>query len=148
MKPTRLTALAALLCAAALLDGCSSMSTRKVVDLSAFKHVYVVRGLTDDHHVDELFVHELQTLGHESSSGPLTMLPENADAILLYQDRWEWDFKSYLIELDVELRTARTDKKLADGRYYQPSPKTRSPAAVVHDLLAPLFAGPSAKDAR
>ena len=147
MKTIRLTALASFLGAAALLAGCSSLDTRKVVDLTPFKHIYVVHRLTDDHHVDEMFVQELQRLGHDASSGPLTMLPDDADAILTYQDRWEWDFKSYLIELDLELHTARTDKKLADGRYYQPSPKTKAPTEVIHDLLAPLFAGPSAKPA-
>ena len=90
MKSIRLTALAALLGAASLLASCSSLDTRKVVDLTPFKHVYVVHRLTDDHHVDEMFVHELQLLGHDASSGPLTMLPDNADAILTYQDRWEW----------------------------------------------------------
>ncbi len=125
MKPNRLNAIPALLCAVALLAGCSSLATRSVVDLSAFKHIYVVHRLTDDHRGDELFVRELKALGHEASNGPLTMLPENADAVLPYDDRWEWDFKTYLIELDINLRTARTDKKLADGRYYQPSPKTR-----------------------
>ncbi len=128
-----------LACAAALLAGCSSVSTRKVIDLAPFKHIFVVHRLTDDHHIDELFVRELQSRGHDASSGPLTMLPENADAILTYEDRWAWDFKNYLIELDIDVRTARTDKKLADGRYYQPSIKTKPPAEVIHELLASLM---------
>lgn len=123
----------------ALLAGCSSLNTRSVVDLAPFKHIYVVHRLTDDHHIDEMLVRELQQLGHEASSGPLTLLPDNADAILTYEDRWEWDFKSYLIELTVELHTARTEKKLADGRYYQPTPKTIPPPAVVRELLTSLF---------
>ena len=128
-----------LACAAALLAGCSSVSTRKVIDLAPFKHIFVVHRLTDDHHIDELFVRELQSRGHDASSGPLTMLPENADAILTYEYRWAWDFKNYLIELDIDVRTARTDKKLADGRYYQPSIKTKPPAEVIHELLASLM---------
>lgn len=122
----------------ASLTACSSVDTRTVVDLSAFKHIYVVRRLTDDRHVDEMLVRELQQLGHEASSGPLTLLPDNADAILTYQDRWEWDFKTYLIELTFEIHTARTEKKLADGRFYQPTPKAKPPAEVVHELLASL----------
>lgn len=139
MKPNRLTALLLLLSVAILLGGCSSVSTRQVIDLTPFKHVYVVHRLTDDHHLDELFVQELQRRGHEASSGPLTMMPDTTDAILTYADRWEWDFKSYLIELDLELRTARTDKKLADGRYYQPNLKTKPPAEVIHELLTSLM---------
>ena len=123
----------------AFLAGCSSVNTRAVIDLAPFQHIYVVHRLTDDHHIDELLVHELQQRGHSASSGPLTLLPENADAILTYDDRWEWDFKSYLIELTFELRTARTEKKLADGRFYQPTPKAKPPAEVVHELLGSLF---------
>jgi hypothetical protein len=130
---------APLLLLAALLAGCTTASTRKVMDLAPFKHIYVVHRLADDRHIDELFVAELKRLGHEASCGPLTLLPDHADAILTYTDRWEWDFKSYLIELSLEIRTARTEKKLADGHYYAPSPKSRPPAEIVRELLGPLF---------
>ena len=123
-----------------LFAGCSSVSSRTVTSLAPFRRIYVEHRRTDDHHIDELLVQELQRLGHDASSGPLTLLPENTDAVLTYADRWEWDFKTYLIELTVELHTARTEKKLADGRYYAPSPKSHPPAEVVHDLLASLFA--------
>jgi hypothetical protein len=123
----------------AVLAGCSSMNTRAVVDLAPFKRIYVIHRLTDDHHIDELLVRELQQLGHEASSGPRTLLPENTDAILTYEDRWEWDFKTYLIELNLELHTARTEKKLADGHYLQQTPRSKPPVEVVHDLLSSLF---------
>src|SRR5947208_2655920 len=102
-----------------MVAGCSSLNTRSVVDLAPFKRIYVLHRLNDDHHIEDMLVHELQQLGHEASSGPRTLQPENADAVLTYEDRWEWDFKTYLIELNVELHTARTEKKLADGHYLQ-----------------------------
>ena len=135
MKLLRLPAILVLL----LFADCSSLNTRTVVDLAAFKRIYVVHRLSDDHHIDELLVAELKQLGHEASSGPLTLLPENADAVLTYEDRWVWDFKTYLIELNVELHTARTEKKLADGHYYAPSPRSRPPADIVHDLIGSLL---------
>ncbi len=135
MKTLRLVLLLPLV----LLAGCATLNTRSVVALTDFKHIYVVHRLTDDHHIDELLVRELQSLGHQASAGPLTLLPDNADAVLTYADRWEWDFKTYLIELNVELRTARTDKKLADGHFLQPTPKPKPAAEVVHELLSSLF---------
>lgn len=123
----------------ALLAGCSSVSTRSVIDLAPFKHIYVVHRLADDHHVDELLVQALQRAGHEASSGPLTLLPDSADAVLTYEDRWEWDFKTYLIELSIELHTARTEKKLADGHYLQQTPRSKPPAEVVQELIASLL---------
>ena len=37
------------------------------------------------------------------------------------------------------VRTARTNKKLADGSFYQPTPNSKSPAEVVSRVLTPLF---------
>lgn len=108
--------------------------------LDQFRRVFVERQLNDNHQLDLLFVAELKRLGYESSSGPITMMPENADAVLTYDARWEWDFKTYLIELTLEVHTARTKKKLADARHYQPTIRTKEPALVIRELLAPLFA--------
>jgi len=119
--------------------GCSSVETRKVIDLAPFKRIYVVHRFGDDHRLDEALVAELRHLGREVSSGPLTMLPADADAVLTYQDHWEGDFKSHLIELNIELHTARTNKKLADGHLSQPTPKPKPPADAVRELLGPLF---------
>ena len=121
-------------------SACSSVETRKVMDLAPFKRIYVVRRFGDDHHLDEMLAGEFRRHGHVATTGPLTMLPENADAILTYADRWEWDFKNYLIEVTLELHTARTNKKLADGRYYQPTPQPRPAADVVRDLVDRLLA--------
>lgn len=126
--------------AALSLVGCASVETRKIIDLTPFKHVFVEHLLTDDKRVDETIVTELNHLGYVASSGPLTMMPDDADAVLSYEDRWEWDFRSYMIEFNVTVRTARTKKKLADGHYYQPTPNSKSPAEVVSKVLTPLFA--------
>jgi hypothetical protein len=122
-----------------LLAGCSSASTRKVIELDAFRNIYVEQRLADNNHLDQIIVAELQRLGRVASSGPRTMMPDNTDAVLTYTDRWGWDFKTYLIEMNIELHTARTRKKLADCRYYQPSLKTKSPAEVIRELLVPLL---------
>lgn len=131
-----------------LLAGCTSIETRKVVDLAPFRHIYVEHRLTDDRRLDETIVQELSRLGYVASRGPLTMLPDDADAVLTYEDRWEWDFKTYLIEFNVVLRTARTKKQLAAGRYYQPTPNSKPPAEVVGKVLTPLFAKQSPSDTK
>lgn len=125
-----------------LFTGCTSASTRQVVSLDAFRRIYVEQRQSDNNRVDLLLVAELQRLGRTASSGPMTMMPEDTDAVLTYNDRWEWDFKTYLIELTIELHTAKTRKKLADGRYHQPTLKTKPAPAVVSELLGPLF-GPA-----
>jgi hypothetical protein len=134
-RPVMIAALVAL-------AGCSTVSARKIVSLDRFHRIYVEQRLNDNHHLDEHFVSELRQLGREASSGPMTMMPENTDAVLTYDARWEWDFKNYLIELNFELHTVHPRKKLADARYYQPSIKTKAPPAVIRELLVDLFTKP------
>src|SRR5688572_14034699 len=120
--------------------GCTtSASARKVVALDRFKRIYVETRLNENHHLDQLFVTELRRLGREASSGPLTMLPPNTDAVLTYDARWEWDSKNYLIELTFELHTIHPRKKLADARYHQPTIRTKAPEDIIRELFGRLF---------
>jgi hypothetical protein len=123
-----------------ILAGCSSVSARKVIALDQFQRIYVVQRLNENHRLDEIFVAELRRLGREAASGPLTMMPEKTDAILTYDARWEWDFKSYLIELNLELHTTHAHKKLADAKCHQPTIKPRSPQDVIREMLRQLLA--------
>lgn len=128
-----------LLGAVVLLAGCSSLDTHKEPELSSIQRLYVVHRLTDNHRIDEAIVAELKSRGYDASSGPLTMLPEGIEAIITYQDRWQWDFNSYLIDLNIEVRANFTNKPLANGHYHQASALTKSPPEVVHEILDPLF---------
>lgn len=134
----------ALLLLAVFLSGCSStyIDRRPHTDFSKLKRVYVEHRLSDNHQIDQTIVTELRALGIEASAGPLTMLPDGTDAILTYQDEWAWDFKSYLIELNLQLRGAIKEQYLAAGTYRQPSPVTKTPAEVVRLILARIFKQP------
>jgi len=127
------------LTAALAVAGCASVSTRKVVELDRFQRFYVERRLNENNHLDELIAAELKRLGRDASSGPRTMMPEKTEVLVTYDSRWNWDFKTYLIELSLELHTVFPAKKLADGRYYQPSLTPKSPAEAVRSILGPLF---------
>jgi hypothetical protein len=127
--------------------GCSSVSVQKApsVDLTKFHRVFVEQRLNENNHLNEMMVDELRRLGHEASTGPMTMMPEDTDAVLSYDARWTWDFRTYLIELNLGLRTAKTGKRLAEGRYYQPSVNPRAPDVVVHGIITKMFASAGSK---
>ena len=133
-----------LLIIACLLSSCSSITTDKDprVDLTGIKTFYVVHRLTDNHHIDETIVAQLQALGREASAGPTTMMPQNVDAVVTYEDEWAWDFKSYLIHLEIEIHRAHNRQPLARGSYRQPSIITKAPTVVVQEILTPLFRHP------
>lgn len=135
---------ALLLSIAVLLSACSSIQTDQDprVDLSGIKTFYVIHRLTDNHHIDDTIVAQLQALGREASAGPMTMMPQNVDAVVTYRDEWAWDFKSYLIQLDIEIHRAHNRQPLARGSYRQPTILTKAPAVVVQDILTPLFSRP------
>ena len=123
-----------------LLAGCTTtVSARKVVALDRFQRIFVESRLNDNHHLDEQFVAELRRLGRDASSGPLTMMPERTDVVLTYDARWQWDFKTYLIELNFELHTVHPRKKIADAHHLQPTIRTKSSEEIVRELLGKLF---------
>lgn len=122
------------------LAGCSTaLSTRKAVDLAPFRRVYVETRLADNHRLDAQIAAALNALGYEATFGFATMRPPGVNAIVSYTDRWEWDFKDYMIEFRVEVRDARNDKPLGTGSYYQASLKTKPSAEVVRLVIEPLF---------
>ena len=77
--------------------------------------------------------------GRVAGSGPRTMMPEDTQVIVTYDARWNWDFKTYLIELNLEFHTVIPTKKLADAQYYQPSLTPKAPPEAVRELIGRLF---------
>ncbi|MDB6093037.1 MAG: hypothetical protein JWM32_599 [Verrucomicrobia bacterium] len=122
-----------------LLAGCSTLTTHRDPSIADVKRVYVEHLLTDNHRIDQFMAEELRRLGYDASYGPLTMMPDKVDAVISYRERSAWDFKSYVIELNLEVKANFNGKILGTGRYYQPSMRTKSPEDVVHAVLAPIF---------
>ena len=124
---------------AGLFSGCSSVNSRQVVELGRFQRFYVERRLNENNRVDELIAAEIRARGHIAGSGPRTMMPEDTQVIVTYDARWTWDFKTYLIELNLEFHTVFPSKKLADAQYYQPSLTPKAPPDAVRELVGRLF---------
>lgn len=100
------------------LAGCANLSNQVTpgVDLASVKRVWVERRLGDNNNVRDRLVRSLRVQGLEAEAGPITLMPEKGiDAVLGYEDRWTWDFRTYLVELRVELRHPRTRELLASA---------------------------------
>jgi hypothetical protein len=106
----------------ALLTGCSSV-TRSVasgVDFTQVRSIWVEQRLADNHNVRDRLVRALRAHGYDADAGPLTMMPDRGvDAVLVYQDRWTWDFRSYMMELEAELRHPRNQALMAQVFIHQ-----------------------------
>jgi hypothetical protein len=123
------------------LAGCSSADTAFEVpaDLRKFRHIYVQSSQNDSNHLDDLIANELQRLGYDASAGVRTMVPDNAELLLTYESQWNWDFRTYLIQLDVTVRDIRTEKQLGHGRIFHAGVTTKSPEEMVTRVLTPMF---------
>jgi hypothetical protein len=130
-------------CLALLLASCS---TKTQIDHSArpdqLHHIFVEHLLSDGNNVDELLARELRRLGYDASAGPLTMMPDGTEAILAYQTQWTFDFTTYLIEIDVALRDAKTGKEIAVSRAFHPALTGNDTNAMVQRVIDPIFKKP------
>lgn len=140
MKLLRSVSILVLVASALVLTGCSTaLSVRKAVSLAPYKRIYVESRLSDNHRLDEQLANELKTYGVDATFGVPTMRPDKVDAIMTYEDRWQWDFKDYLIDMQIDLRETRGNKPLATGHYHQAGITTKTSAEVIHLILQPLF---------
>jgi hypothetical protein len=119
------------------------MQKQAGANLTRFKKIYIEHRLADGRGVDQLVTQELQRLGYEASCGPLTMTPPDTEIVLTYVDEWNWDFTLYMIDLDVQVRDARTGQVLATVRCDHPAMFGKSPAGMVKAAIDPLFEHPT-----
>lgn len=137
-RPCRGAALAA---AALLLAGCSNFSTRTAASLQPkrINHVYVEHRLADGRNLDQLIAAELRRRGYDATGGPATMMPDGEEAIVSYVDTWSDDFTIYLIELDVDVRDAKSGVVIGTGKYFKPSVIGTNPEQMIAKVLDKIF---------
>ena len=125
-----------------LAAGCGHINTRALpnINLASHKHIFVEHRLADSYGIADEMARQLREMGYDASAGALTMLPSDAELIVSYEDMWTWDFNTYMIEIDAQVRTARSDRILAVGHYFRPSMVFgHPPSSMIHELLAKLF---------
>lgn len=127
----------ALFVLACLATGCATKTARlnPQLKLAQFKRVYVETRLNDNNATDALIAAELRARGFAASYGHLTMMPRDTEVLINYDARWTWDFRSYLIELNLSASTAHSGKPIATGSYRQPGIIPKTPAEMIAALL-------------
>jgi len=124
------------------LTGCAQITTRSLpkAEIGSRKHIFVERRLADNYGVSEEIARQLRAMGYDASAGALTMMPIGTELVVSYDDMWTWDFTTYMIEIDIQVRSARTDKIVAVGHYFGPHVVLgHAPPEMIHELLLKLF---------
>jgi len=126
---------------ALLLASCTSVSTdnRHAADLAKVKHLYVEHRQNDNHALDQLIVTELQALGYDAACGPTTMMPDNTQGIITYEDQWVFDFSTHMVALDLRVRSADKDQTIGSGHYFNRGVSRVSPENIVHAVVTSMF---------
>lgn len=134
--------LSVLLIACVLLSGCTTTQTRVTEPGRSLKDVrrfFVLRNLKDNHGIDGRIVHALRTRGFEAESGPITLLPDTAQAVITYEDRWAWDFSHHMVYLKLGVRDPQAFFPYATSSYLRQVAFTTQVDAVVGQVVDALL---------
>jgi hypothetical protein len=124
-----------------LLSGCTSVGTKvdKGRHLAGVRHFFVLSNLNDNHAIDENIVRALQAHGFQAENGPLTMMPESAQVVITYDDRWAWDFSLHLIHLQIAARDPLSVQPFATAFYQKNIALSTEVDTVVSRLVGELL---------
>ena len=140
----RFLPLAALLSLFGLLAGCTSYEAQ--VDrgrpLTGVHRFFVLTSPNDGHGLDHQIAAALTNRGHQAETGPVTMLPEDSDAIVVYQDHWTWDFGDHLLYLQITVRDRKSSQSYGTVTFSAKVPTSKPPAEIADELVGKLFAKP------
>jgi hypothetical protein len=114
------------------------------LDTAKLHHVYVAHLPPDQRGVNDLITNALVRRGVHATTGPGQAVPADADALLEYEDKWQWDITMYMVELRVYLHDPKTGEMRAMGKVLHSSLERRSPEQMVAEVLDDIF-GTAAK---
>ena len=124
--------------------GCTSYDTHvaRGLTLTGVQRFFVLSNPNDGHAIDHQIAAALTTRGFQAESGPLTMMPEETQAIVTYQDHWTWDFGDHLVYLQVAVRDQKTNQSYASVEFSAKVPTSKPLADIVDNLVGRLLSKP------
>ncbi len=130
-----------------LLGGCASYDAqmehgRSLVGVQRF---FVVSNLNDNHAFDQQIAAALHARGLIAETGPRTMMPDNTQAIVTFQDRWTWDFSDHLVFLKINVRDPNSNQPYAIVTFDAQIPLSLTPSEIINKLADRLFAAQAPK---
>jgi uncharacterized lipoprotein YmbA len=125
-----------------LLGGCTTYDeqTTHGANLPAKKHYFVQSNLNDNHAIAEQIDAVLKQRGFEGDNGPLTMMPDDTQVLITYQDSWAWDFGDHLVYLQISAMDRRTGGLLAAASFKAKIPPHKTVAKIIGELVDRMYA--------
>ena len=125
-----------------LFGGCASYESQveRGRSLNGLQRYFVLSNLNDNHALDRLIVESLRARGLEAEYGPLTMMPDKTQIIVIYDDRWSWDFGDHLVFMKIAVRDTRSNPPFATVAFSATVPGRQTTPELVKQLVDRLFA--------
>lgn len=125
-----------------ILTGCATYeaTVERGHNLKTLQRFFVISNLNDNHGLDHQIALALQSHGLKAEVGPLTMMPEETQAIVTYDDRWTWDFSDHLVDLRISLRDTRSEQDFASASFRAKIPVHKPTPDIVAQVVAELLA--------
>ncbi len=76
---------------------------------------------SDGRGLERIIAEEIRARGFQVTSGTSAHLPPSANFLVTYIDRWNWDMRTYLLEIKIEVRNVKTGSIVGSSRLYQDS---------------------------
>ena len=122
--------------------GCASYNASHNRSLEGVRRFFVLSNSNDNHALDHQIAGALRARGFEAETGPHTMMPDDTQAVVIYQDHWTWDFGEHLVYLQLSVRDRKSSSSnLATATFSTRLPTRASTDGIVGELVRKLLEG-------
>lgn len=104
---------------------------------------YVENHGSDERNLEQSIADVLRARGVEVDAGPVGQRPANVRFVVSYEDHWAWDMRTYLREIEITVRDAKTGAIVGQSRSHQDSLSSMGQTyqAIVQRTTNQLFDG-------
>ena len=132
---------ACLALAGLLLAGCSSYEAQPGgKKVAGQRRIFIQSNQNDNNALDTQIVAALKLRGYESDSGPLTMMPDDTQVLVIYEDHWTWDFGDHLAFLQITARDRKSGQVLGTAVFKAKIPTKKSIPKIIGELVDRILA--------
>lgn len=120
-----------------LLAGCTTYDAKveRGRSLEGVQRYFVQSNTNDNRAIDHQIAGALKSRGLAAETGPLTMMPDETQAIVTYQDHWTWDFGDRLVFLQITVRDRKTSQNYATVKFSAKVPTGKPLSSIVDELV-------------
>jgi hypothetical protein len=93
----------------------------------------------DRRHLDRLIAMELRHRGLDALPAPPRTRRDDFEILVTYEDRWTWDWSTYLTHMRIDVRDAKTNVLIASGSAYRSGYSRRPPRSVIRSIVEELL---------